>query len=60
MFSLSFENQKSTSLICHLRKDVQEIICTLKINFLELQIKEYHNKSDLIEKAHDFSDVEES
>ncbi|CAB4393709.1 unnamed protein product [Rhizophagus irregularis] len=45
--SLPFENQKSASLICHLRKDV-------------LWIKEYYGKSDPVEKAHDFSNVEEA
>jgi|SRR6266542_3679280 len=60
MSSLSFENRKSASLICHLRKDVQGIVRILKTDFLELQIKEYHDKSDLMEKAQDFSNVEES
>jgi hypothetical protein len=58
--SLPFENWKSASLICHLRKDVQGIVCALKTDFPELRIKKYHGKSDLIEKAHDFSNVEES
>ncbi|GBC10685.1 hypothetical protein RclHR1_09820004 [Rhizophagus clarus] len=31
-----------------------------KTDFPELRIKEYHGKSDLVEKAHDFSNVEES
>jgi len=39
---------------------MQEIIRALKTNFSELRIKEYHNKSNLIEKAHDFSNIEES
>src|SRR6266496_3199331 len=60
MSSLPFENQKSASLICHLRKDVQGIVRTLKTDFPELRIKEYHGKSDPVEKAHDFSNVEES
>src|SRR6266498_5599579 len=60
MTSLSFENRKSASLICHLRKDVQGIVRALKTDFLELWIKEYHGKSDPVEKAHDFSNVEES
>ncbi|CAB5199191.1 unnamed protein product [Rhizophagus irregularis] len=60
MFSLPFENQKSTSLICHLRKDVQGIVHALKANFPELRIKKYHSKSDLVKKAHDFSNVEEA
>src|SRR5687767_4348099 len=51
--SLPFENWKSASLICHLRKDVQEIVRTFKTDFLELQIKKYHSKSDPIEKAHE-------
>ncbi|GBC33045.1 hypothetical protein GLOIN_2v1766623 [Rhizophagus irregularis DAOM 181602=DAOM 197198] len=58
--SLPFENRKSASLICHLRKDVQGIVCTLKTDFPELRIKEYHGKSDPVEKAQDFSNVEES
>jgi|SRR5581483_2286030 len=60
MSLLPFENWKSASLICHLRKDVQEIVRALKTNFPELRIKEYHSKSDLVEKAHDFSNVEET
>ncbi|CAI2177047.1 1428_t:CDS:1, partial [Funneliformis geosporum] len=57
---LPFENRKSASLICHLRKDLQGIIRALKTEFPELKIKEYHGKSDPIEKAQDFSNVEES
>ncbi|CAI2199847.1 18284_t:CDS:2, partial [Funneliformis geosporum] len=60
MSSLPFENRTSMSLICHLRKDVQGIIRALKTDFPELRIKEYHGKSDPVEKAHDFSNVEES
>jgi hypothetical protein len=60
MSSLPFENRKSASLICHLRKDVQGIVRALKTDFPELRIKEYHGKSDPVEKAHDFSNVEES
>ncbi|RGB23239.1 hypothetical protein C1646_677267 [Rhizophagus diaphanus] len=60
MSLLPFENRTSASLICHLRKDVQGIIHALKTDFLELRIKEYHGKSDPVEKAHDFSNVEES
>ncbi|GES73971.1 putative helicase [Rhizophagus clarus] len=60
MSLLPFENRTSASLICHLRKDVQGIIRALKTDFPELQIKEYHGKSDPVEKAHDFSNVEES
>ncbi|PKY34360.1 hypothetical protein RhiirB3_498303, partial [Rhizophagus irregularis] len=60
MSLLPFENQTSASLICHLRKDVQGIIRTLKTDFPELRIKEYHGKSDPVEKAHDFNNVEES
>ncbi|CAI2197600.1 19154_t:CDS:2, partial [Funneliformis geosporum] len=40
--------------------DVQGIVRALKTDFSELRIKEYHGKSDLKEKAHDFSNVEES
>jgi hypothetical protein len=58
--SLPFENRKSASLICHLRKDVQGIVCALKTDFSELRIKEYHGKSDPVEKAYNFSNVEES
>ena len=36
MSSLPFENQKSASLICHLRKDVQGIVRALKTDFSEL------------------------
>ncbi|PKK59043.1 hypothetical protein RhiirC2_720089 [Rhizophagus irregularis] len=60
MSSLPFENRKSASLICHLRKDVQGIVRALKTDFPELQIKEYHGKSDLVEKAYDFSNIEEA
>jgi hypothetical protein len=60
MSSLPFENRKSASLICHLRKDVQGIVRALKTDFPELRIKEYHGKSDPEEKAYDFSNVEES
>src|SRR2546423_1699421 len=60
MSLLPFESQKSASLICHLRKDVQGIVRTLKTDFSELRIKEYHGKSDPVEKAHDFSNVKKS
>src|SRR2546429_7785632 len=60
MSLLPFESQKSASLICQLRKDVQGIVRALKTDFPELRIKEYHGKSDPVEKAHDFSNVEES
>jgi hypothetical protein len=60
MSSLPFKNRKSASLICHLRKDVQGIVHALKTGFPELRIKEYHGKSDPVEKARDFSNVEES
>ena len=39
---------------------MQGIIRALKTDFPELRIKEYHGKSDPVEKAHDFSNVEES
>ena len=39
---------------------MQGIVHALKTDFSELQIKEYYGKSDLAEKAHDFSNVEES
>ncbi|RIA91902.1 hypothetical protein C1645_821355, partial [Glomus cerebriforme] len=48
------------SLICHLRKDVQGIVRALKTDFPELWIKEYHGKSNPVEKTHDFSNVEEA
>ncbi len=38
---------------------MQGIVHALKTDFLELQIKKYHSKSDLMEKAHDFSNIEE-
>ncbi|CAI2190426.1 5947_t:CDS:2, partial [Funneliformis geosporum] len=60
MSSLPFESRKSASLICYLRKDVQGIVRVLKTNFPELRIKKYHGKSDPVEKAQDFSNVEES
>ncbi|GES79184.1 hypothetical protein GLOIN_2v1777834 [Rhizophagus clarus] len=59
MSLLPFENRTSVSLICHLRKDVQGIVRALKTDFPELRIKEYHGKSDPVEKAHDFSNVED-
>ncbi|CAI2192302.1 12520_t:CDS:2, partial [Funneliformis geosporum] len=58
MSSLPFESWKSALLICHLRKDIQGIVRTLKTSFPELRIKEYHGKSDPVEKAQDFSNVE--
>ncbi|CAI2174063.1 2719_t:CDS:2 [Funneliformis geosporum] len=60
MSLLPFENRTSVLLIYHLRKDVQGIIRALKTDFPELRIKEYHDKSDPVEKAHNFSNVEES
>ncbi|CAI2190049.1 2557_t:CDS:2, partial [Funneliformis geosporum] len=60
MSLLPFENWKSASLICHFRKDLQEIVRALKTDFPELQIKEYHGKSDPVEKAHDFIGIEVS
>ncbi|CAB4388770.1 unnamed protein product [Rhizophagus irregularis] len=60
MSLLPFENWTSASLICHLRKDIQEIVRTLKTDFPELRIKEYHGKTNSVEKAQDFSNVEES
>jgi len=60
MSSLSFENWKSISLICHLKKDVQGIVCTFKTDFSELRIKKYHDKSDSEKKIYDFSNVKES
>jgi len=36
------------------------IVRALKTDFPELRIKEYHDKSDLVEKAHDFSNVKKS
>ncbi|GES74686.1 hypothetical protein GLOIN_2v1791232 [Rhizophagus clarus] len=60
MSLLPFENRTSASLICHLRKDVQGIVRSLKTAFPELRIKEYHGKSDPMEKAHDFSNIEKS
>ncbi|RIA93977.1 hypothetical protein C1645_818745 [Glomus cerebriforme] len=44
-----------------LRKDISfSIIHNTYQPQKELRIKEYHGKSDLVEKAHDFSNVEES
>ncbi|PKK56624.1 hypothetical protein RhiirC2_799633 [Rhizophagus irregularis] len=57
---LPFENRTSASLICHLRKDMQGIVRTFETDFPELQIKEYHGKSDPVEKAYDFSNVHTS
>ncbi|GBB98195.1 hypothetical protein RclHR1_31600002 [Rhizophagus clarus] len=42
------------------KKDVQGIVHALRTDFPELRIKEYHGKSDPMEKAQDFSNVEES
>ncbi|RIB14999.1 hypothetical protein C2G38_2193463 [Gigaspora rosea] len=42
MSTLPFEEQKSASLICHLKKDVQGIVYAPRTNFSELHIKEYH------------------
>ncbi len=39
---------------------MQGIVYILKTNFSELKIKKYHSKSNLIEKAYDFSNVEEA
>ena len=39
---------------------MQGIICALKTDFSELQIKEYYGKFDLLEKAYDFSNVEKA
>ncbi|CAI2188176.1 17175_t:CDS:2, partial [Funneliformis geosporum] len=41
-------------------KDMQGIVHTLNTDFPELRIKEYYSKSDPVEKAHNFSNVEES
>src|SRR6185369_4688376 len=60
MSSLPFDERKSASLICHLRKDVQGIVRALRSDFPELLIKNYHGKSDPIEKSQDFSNVEEA
>ena len=49
MSSLPFEKRKSSSLICHFRKDVQEIIRSLRNDFSELLIKEYHGKYHPVE-----------
>ncbi|CAG8472143.1 4664_t:CDS:2 [Gigaspora rosea] len=43
MSTLPFEEQKSASLICHLKKDVQGIVYAPRTNFSELHIKEYHD-----------------
>ncbi|CAI2185857.1 8470_t:CDS:2 [Funneliformis geosporum] len=42
------------------KKDMQGIVHTLNTDFPELRIKEYYSKSDPVEKAHNFSNVEES
>ncbi|CAB4398583.1 unnamed protein product [Rhizophagus irregularis] len=52
--------EKLYKLIQEARKDLQGIVCALKTDFPELRIKEYHGKSDPVEKAHDFSNVEEA
>ena len=39
---------------------MQGIIRALKTDFPELRIKEYHGKSDPMEKAYDFRNVKES
>ena len=60
MSVLEPEEQKSASVICHLRKDIQGIVRALKTDFPELRIKEYHGDSDPVEKMRDFSNVEEA
>ncbi len=39
---------------------MQRIVHALKTDFSELRIKKYYGKSDLVKKAYDFSNVEES
>ncbi|CAG8686854.1 1275_t:CDS:2, partial [Cetraspora pellucida] len=60
MSSLPYEERKSASLICHQRMDVQGIARALIRDFPTLRIKRYHGKSDTVEKACDFSNVEEA
>ncbi|CAG8648072.1 9423_t:CDS:2, partial [Paraglomus occultum] len=60
MSSLPFEERKSASLICHERRNIQGIVRSLKEEFPNLRIKEYHGKSDPTEKTQDFRDVEEA
>ncbi|CAJ0758679.1 2511_t:CDS:1, partial [Entrophospora sp. SA101] len=60
MSSLPYEERKSASLICHQRTDVQGIARALIRDFPTLHIKRYHGKSDTVEKACDFSNVEEA
>ncbi|CAJ0752663.1 1099_t:CDS:2, partial [Entrophospora sp. SA101] len=60
MSSLPYEERKSASLICHQRTDVQGIARALIRDFPTLRIKRYHGKSDTVEKACDFSNVEEA
>ncbi|RHZ81903.1 hypothetical protein Glove_117g518 [Diversispora epigaea] len=54
------ENRKGASVICHLKYDLKGIVSALRDNFPELHIKEYHGDSDPVEKAQDFSNVEEA
>ncbi|CAG8441129.1 2589_t:CDS:10 [Scutellospora calospora] len=54
------KDSQYVSLICHLREDVQGITHVLIREFLILRIKIYHEKSDLIKKSQDFSNVEEA
>ncbi|CAG8453153.1 14758_t:CDS:2 [Cetraspora pellucida] len=56
MSSLPFDKRKSASLICHLRKDMQEIVRALRTDFPGLRIKNYYDKSDPVKKTRDFSD----
>ncbi|CAJ0836503.1 15393_t:CDS:2 [Entrophospora sp. SA101] len=60
MSALKPEERKSASVICHLRYDLKGIVSALRDDFPELRIKEYHGESDPVEKAQDFSDVEEA
>jgi Origin of replication binding protein len=60
MSVLKPEERKSASVICHLRYDLKGIVSALRDDFPELRIKEYHGESDPVEKAQDFSNVEEA
>src|SRR5207237_8684098 len=60
MTSLPFKKLKSASLICHERRNIQGIVRALRADFPELRIKEYHGKSDPIEKTRDFRDVDDA
>ncbi|CAI2169772.1 17929_t:CDS:2 [Funneliformis geosporum] len=53
------QEDKTFCLASNKKIDIQEIVHAFKTDSPELWIKEYHDKSDLLEKDYDFSNVEE-